>query len=82
MTLGADASTRAGRAEFLGIWRMLSDIGASGGPVLLSAVAAAASLAIGMTMVGAFGHRGCVLAVGTTACRTQMTSYRPDARLG
>ena len=55
MTLGADASPRAGRAEFLGIWRMLSDIGASGGPVLLSAVTAAASLAVGMTTVGALG---------------------------
>ena len=55
MTLGADASPRAGRAEFLGIWRMLSDIGASGGPVLLSAVTAAASLAGGMLTIGALG---------------------------
>jgi MFS family permease len=55
MTLGADASPRAGRAEFLGIWRMLSDIGSSGGPVLLSAVTAAASLAVGMVTVGALG---------------------------
>ncbi len=55
MTLGADASPRAGRAEFLGIWRMLSDIGSSGGPVLLSAVTAAASLAVGMTTIGALG---------------------------
>jgi MFS family permease len=55
MTLGADASPRAGRAEFLGIWRMLSDIGASGGPVLLSAIAAATSLATGMMGIGALG---------------------------
>jgi MFS family permease len=55
MTLGADASPRAGRAEFLGIWRMLSDIGASGGPVLLSAIAAVTSLATGMLGIGALG---------------------------
>ena len=55
MTLGADASPRAGRAEFLGIWRMLSDIGASGGPVLLSAITAATSLATGMLGIGALG---------------------------
>jgi MFS family permease len=55
MTLGADASPRSGRTEFLGIWRMLSDIGASGGPVLLSAVAALTSLAAGVTTIGALG---------------------------
>ena len=55
MTLGADASPRSGRAEFLGIWRMLSDIGASGGPVLLSAITAMASLAAGMLTIGSLG---------------------------
>jgi MFS family permease len=55
MTLGADAAPRAGRAEFLGIWRMLSDIGSSGGPVLLAAVTAAASLAVGMSAIGVLG---------------------------
>lgn len=55
MTLGADASPRAGRTEFLGIWRMLADIGASGGPVLLAAVTAMASLAAGMATIGALG---------------------------
>jgi MFS family permease len=55
MTLGADASPRAGRTEFLGIWRMLSDIGASGGPVLLSVITAAASLAAGTVAIGALG---------------------------
>ncbi|HWS37107.1 MAG TPA: MFS transporter, partial [Actinoplanes sp.] len=44
MTLGADASPTIGRAEFLGAWRLCSDIGFGGGPLLIGAVTAAASL--------------------------------------
>ena len=36
MTLGADYSPAAGRAHFLGLWRLVSDIGSTGGPALLS----------------------------------------------
>ena len=42
MTLGADFSPDNGRGQFLGIWRFMADAGATGGPVLLSAVTAAA----------------------------------------
>ena len=35
MTLGADHSPRHGRAQFLGVWRLMSDIGGSFGPALL-----------------------------------------------
>jgi MFS family permease len=55
MTLGADASPRSGRTEFLGIWRMLADLGASGGPVLLAAITALSSLAAGMVAIGGLG---------------------------
>ncbi len=57
MTLGADYSPRHGRAHFLGVWRLMSDIGSSSGPTLLSFLAASFSLAtgIGMTGVLAFG---------------------------
>lgn len=55
MILGADASPRAGRTEFLGIWRLISDLGASGGPVLLSAITALVSLAAGITVIGTLG---------------------------
>jgi len=44
MTLGADNAPRLGRAAFLGAWRLVSDFGTAGGPVLLSAVTAATSL--------------------------------------
>ena len=55
MTLGADYSPAAGRAHFLGIWRLLSDIGSSSGPALLSALTAALSLAAGIGATGLLG---------------------------
>lgn len=48
MTLGADYSPNPGRAHFLGVWRLLSDIGSTCGPALLSAVTAIVSLAAGI----------------------------------
>jgi len=52
MTLGADYSPVAGRAHFLGLWRLMSDIGSTGGPALLSVVTAALSLAAGIWCTG------------------------------
>jgi MFS family permease len=53
MTLGADYSPVVGRAHFLGLWRLMSDIGSTGGPALLSAVTALVSLATGIWCTGA-----------------------------
>jgi MFS family permease len=55
MTLGADVAPEQGRAQFLGIWRVFQDTGAAAGPLLLSAVAAAGSLAAGVVTVGGAG---------------------------
>jgi MFS family permease len=55
MTLGADFSPAHGRAQFLGLWRLMADSGSTLGPVLLSAVTAAASLGIGVAAAGALG---------------------------
>ena len=52
MTLGADHSPRLGRAHFLGVWRLMSDIGSSCGPALLSLLAGTLSLAAGITVTG------------------------------
>jgi MFS family permease len=52
MTLGADHSPRAGRAHFLGLWRLMSDIGSSCGPALLSSLAALLSLGSGIALTG------------------------------
>ena len=52
MTLGADHSPHQGRAHFLGLWRLMSDVGASCGPVLLSLLAAVATLGAGIVVTG------------------------------
>jgi MFS family permease len=58
MTLGADFSPVRGRPQFLAIWRVLSDVGTIGGPALLSAVTAAASLAFGIGATGLLAFAG------------------------
>ena len=52
MTLGADHSPRTGRAHFLGVWRLMADIGASCGPALLSLLAATLTLGAGIAVTG------------------------------
>jgi len=55
MTLGADLAPRKATGEFLGVWRLIGDIGSSGGPLAVGALADAAtgitgSVALGFTM--------------------------------
>ncbi|MCE0487896.1 MFS transporter [Ornithinimicrobium sediminis] len=58
MTLGADAAPVAGRAQFLGGWRLCGDIGSTGGPVLVGVVASVAPLATAAVVVGVLGLAG------------------------
>jgi MFS family permease len=55
MTIGADVSPPHARTQFLGGWRFLSDAGSSAAPILVSAIAAAASLALGISLIAAVG---------------------------
>ena len=55
MTIGADASPSAGRTRFLGIWRLITDLGGGGGSLLLSGITAAVSLAAGISTIGGLG---------------------------
>ena len=52
MTLGADYSPAVGRAQFLGVWRLMADLGSTSGPALLSAATALFSLAAGIFCTG------------------------------
>ena len=58
MTLGADASPSEGRPQFLGAWRLCGDIGNTGGPLVVSAVAAVAPLATACLVVGLLALAG------------------------
>ena len=63
MTLGADYSPGHGRAQFLGIWRIVSDSGMVTGPLLLSAVTGLIGLPggilalAGLAAAGSLGFR-------------------------
>lgn len=53
MTMAADVAPEDTRVQFLGAWRLLADGGAALGPVLVSVVASAASLAAAAVAAGA-----------------------------
>jgi len=55
MTVGADVSPAVGRAQFLGAWRVCADLGIGGGPLLIGAVTAAASLTAAALAMGGVG---------------------------
>ncbi len=55
LTTGADASPEFGRTRFLGVWRVIADLGGGGGPLLFAGLTAAVSLAGGIVGVGGLG---------------------------
>jgi MFS family permease len=61
MTLGADFAPEVGRGEFLGVWRVVSDIGLVGGPVAISAITAVAGLATASVISGGIGLAGAAM---------------------
>jgi MFS family permease len=61
MTLGADFSPDVGRGEFLGVWRLISDVGQAGGPVVISVLTGLASLGAASVASGGIGLFGAVL---------------------
>lgn len=58
MTLGADYAPPARRAEFLGVWRFITDIGTAGGPAALSVVTAVSTLGVAILVTGGVGLAG------------------------
>jgi MFS family permease len=58
LTLGADAAPKDDPAPFLGSWRTLTDAGGAVSPLLVSGIAAAASLSVATGVVGAIGLLG------------------------
>jgi MFS family permease len=73
MTLGADLAPPGATGEFLGVWRLIGDVGAVTGPLLVGAVAAAVGLAGGAWVLSIAGW----LAVFTLARLVRETRVRP-----
>jgi MFS family permease len=75
MTLGADFAPPDARAAFLGVWRMVSDVGTAGGPLLAAAVAGALTLGWSAIAVGGVGALGALLVA------LRMPDGRPSANV-
>lgn len=58
LTLGADIAPRSDPGPFLGSWRTLTDAGGAVSPLLVSAIAAIASLSVATGVLGAIGFLG------------------------
>jgi len=61
MTLGADLSPAVGRTTFLGAWRLCSDLGSSGGPLVIGVISSAVALAPAVVLMGVLGLVGAMI---------------------
>ena len=74
MTLGADLAPKGAMGEFLGIWRLIGDGGALGGPLLVGSLADLLSLTPAIFAIAAIG----VLAAGILGFFVPETLQRPS----
>jgi len=58
LTLGSDLSPELGRSQFLGLWRLVTDVGTAGGPLLVAAVTSVATLGAAPAAVAVIGLLG------------------------
>src|SRR5690606_464751 len=58
MTLGADFAPPRNRGEFLGVWRLVGDIGTASGPLVVSGITGLATLGIASVATGGIGIAG------------------------
>ncbi|MEX2375284.1 MAG: MFS transporter [Dehalococcoidia bacterium] len=63
MTLGADFSPPGSRGEFLGVWRLVSDVGTAGGPIVIAAIASATTLGVACVATGGIGIIGAIVMI-------------------
>jgi len=63
MTLAGDFSPREGRADFLGVWSLMTEAGGAASPFVMGAVASGLSLGPASIAVAAIGWLGVVLVV-------------------
>ena len=73
MTLGADLAPEASLGEFLGVWRLIGDTGATGGPVVVGAVADVLSLSMSALVMSGVGF----IAVAVFAFMVPETLQKP-----
>jgi MFS family permease len=79
MTLGADVAPADGRTRFLAVWRLSNDSGNAAGPVVVSVVALASTLATGIVAIGSVGLLA-ALALGRWVPRYSPFATRASTR--
>lgn len=77
-TIGGDAAPVDGRRKFLGIWRLFGDTGTGAGPLIVSLVAAVASLAASIVTAGIIGL---LAAAGFAAWVPKFTAFATPAAI-
>lgn len=82
MTLGADVAPAHDRAQFLGAWRLMGEVGNAGGSLGLSGVTAVASLPLAAVSLGVLGLVGLAWTSGWVlrADRVRTSTGGPGAR--
>lgn len=81
MTLGGDLSPREMRSEFLGMWRLVGDVGTASGPFIVGALAQGLSVAGACASVASVGLLGIALLVAfvpETLTRAETSRTRSD----
>ena len=61
-TLGVDLAPRDRTGEFIGVWRLIGDIGGSAGPFVVGGIAQAVTLGTASVATGGFGFLGAAIA--------------------
>jgi MFS family permease len=61
MTLGADFAPDGATGEFLGLWRLVGDVGTAAGPAAVGAIGGAISLGVAPLFVGTVGLFGAIV---------------------
>jgi MFS family permease len=77
MIIGSDLAPATQQGQFLGVWRLIGDIGMSGGPIIVGVLAEVGSLALASVTVAGLGLAGVVL-IGWFVPET-LRRLKPDA---
>lgn len=73
MTVGSDLAPRLNRGGFIGIWRLLSDVGSTSGPLIIGLMVKVAGLMMATYSIGLLGLIGGAFVVKAVAETRQST---------
>ena len=76
MTLGADLAPREATGEFLGVWRLIGDVGSTGGPLVVGGLADVATAVTASAALGLMVSSLTLSGVGVLAATTLMLFVR------